>query len=53
MRTAVVLKYVEGLTYSEICRVVGCARGVLQKRLTQASRLLKETLKREISEMTR
>ena len=44
LRTAVVLKYVEGLTYSGICDVMGCARGVLQRRLNQASRKLREIL---------
>lgn len=50
LRTAVILKYVEGLTYSEVCGIVGCARGVLQKRLNQASKMLREILKNEITE---
>jgi RNA polymerase sigma-70 factor (ECF subfamily) len=49
LRTAVVLKYFEGCTFSEICEIVGCARGVLQKRLSQASAKLRDTLGREIS----
>lgn len=51
LRTAVVLKYVEGLTYSETCSILGCARGVLQKRLAQAGKKLREILKAEISEL--
>ncbi|MEI6633352.1 MAG: RNA polymerase sigma factor [Chlamydiota bacterium] len=49
LRTAVVLKYFEGCTFSEICEIVGCARGVLQKRLSQASAKLRDALGREIS----
>ena len=51
LRTAVLLKHVEGLTYNEICEIVGCARGVLQKRLARASKMLREILKAEISEL--
>lgn len=51
LRTAVVLRYIEGLTYSEICRVMGCARGVLQRRLLIASKKLKDMLKTEIGEL--
>ena len=53
LRTAVVLKYVEGLTYTEICSIVGCARGVLQKRLSIAGKKLQVILKKEISELQR
>lgn len=52
LRTAVILRYVEGLTFSEICHVTGCARGVLQKRLSRASETLKDILRVEISEIT-
>jgi len=48
LRTAVVLRYFEGCTFDEICEIVGCARGVLQKRLLQASALLRDTLDRGI-----
>lgn len=51
LRTVVLLRYVEGCTYSEICEIVGCARGVLQKRLYQASKKLRDILKAEISEL--
>lgn len=50
LRAVVHLKYAEGLSYSEICAVTGCARGVLQKRLGQAEKKLRETLQREIAE---
>jgi RNA polymerase sigma-70 factor (ECF subfamily) len=49
LRTAVVLKYFEGCTFSEMCEIVGCARGVLQKRLSQASAKLRDALGREIT----
>jgi len=49
LRVAVHLKYAEELTYSEICKVMGCARGVLQRRLAQADGKLKDILRREIS----
>lgn len=45
LRTAVVLKYIEGLTYSEICDIMGCARGVLQRRLERAGKKLRNMLK--------
>ena len=51
LRTAVILRYVEGLTYREICQVMGCARGVLQKRLSRARDALKDILRLEISEL--
>ena len=51
LRTAVLLRYIEGFTYSEICGIVGCARGVLQKRLGRAGEKLREILKDEISEL--
>ncbi len=50
LRAVVHMKYAEGLSYSEICVVTGCARGVLQKRLGQAEKKLRETLQREIAE---
>lgn len=45
LRTAATLKYVEGLSYSEICGILGCARGVLQKRLARASEKLRRLLR--------
>lgn len=51
LRTAVLLKHVEGLTYTEICEIIGCARGVLQKRLKKANEKLREMLRTEISEL--
>ena len=51
LRTAVVLKYIEGLTYTEICEIVGCARGVLQKRLCRASKKLRAILEKDILEI--
>lgn len=46
LRTVVVLKYFEGCTFDEMCEIVGCARGVLQKRLAQASATLRDALGR-------
>jgi len=44
LRTAVVLRYFEGCTFDEICEIVGCARGVLQKRLSQAHTALRDAM---------
>jgi RNA polymerase sigma-70 factor (ECF subfamily) len=52
VRTVAVLRYVEGLTYDEICDVIGCARGVAQRRLRKAGVILREMLKREIADFT-
>jgi RNA polymerase sigma-70 factor (ECF subfamily) len=49
LRTVVLLRYFEGCTFSEICEIVGCARGVLQKRLSQASAKLRDRMDRELS----
>lgn len=44
LRTVVLLKYFEGCTFDEMCQIVGCARGVLQKRLAQASAALRDAM---------
>ncbi|MDD5556441.1 MAG: sigma-70 family RNA polymerase sigma factor [bacterium] len=44
LRTSVVLRYGEGLTFSEICSVMGCARGVLQRRLARAHAIIRDIL---------
>jgi RNA polymerase sigma-70 factor (ECF subfamily) len=36
LRTVVVLKYVDGLSYDEIARVLGCASGTVASRLNRA-----------------
>lgn len=48
LRTVVALRYFEDCTFSEICEIVGCARGVLQRRLSQACAKLRDALGRDI-----
>ena len=43
-RTAVVLKDIEGLSYQEIARVLGCSIGTVESRIFRARQLLKERL---------
>lgn len=45
MREVVVLKYVEGLSYDEITRVLGCAPGTVASRLNRALAALEERLR--------
>ena len=45
MREVVVLKYVEGLSYKEISRVLGCAAGTVASRLNRALAELEERLR--------
>ncbi len=45
MREVVVLKYVEGLSYDEIGRVLGCAPGTVASRLNRALTELEERLR--------
>jgi RNA polymerase sigma-70 factor, ECF subfamily len=42
MREAVVLRYVEGLSYEEIAKVLGCAPGTVASRLSRALTELEE-----------
>ncbi len=44
MRTAIVLFYVEGLSYKEIAKVMGCPIGTVMSRLHMARQLLKKKL---------
>ncbi|HEY6291962.1 MAG TPA: RNA polymerase sigma factor [Terriglobia bacterium] len=45
MREVVVLKYVEGLSYDEMSRVLGCAPGTVASRLNRALVELEERLR--------
>jgi RNA polymerase sigma-70 factor (ECF subfamily) len=45
MREAVVLKYVEGLSYDDMARVLGCAPGTVASRLNRALAELEERLR--------
>jgi RNA polymerase sigma-70 factor (ECF subfamily) len=45
MREVVVLKYLEGLSYEEMSRVLGCAAGTVASRLNRALTELEERLR--------
>ncbi len=45
LRMVVVLRYVEGLSYSEIAEVLSCSEGTVASRLSRAHRLLERKLK--------
>ena len=45
MREAVVLRYVEGLSYEEIAKVLGCAPGTVASRLSRALAELEERVR--------
>jgi RNA polymerase sigma-70 factor (ECF subfamily) len=45
LRTVVVLKYVEGLSYQEMSRVLGCSPGTVASRLNRALAELEERLR--------
>jgi RNA polymerase sigma-70 factor (ECF subfamily) len=45
MREVIVLKYLEGLSYEEISRVLGCALGTVASRLSRALAELEERLR--------
>jgi RNA polymerase sigma-70 factor (ECF subfamily) len=45
-REALVLRYVEAMTYEEIARVVGCEMGTVRSRLHHAKRALRGVLER-------
>jgi RNA polymerase sigma-70 factor (ECF subfamily) len=45
-REAVVLRYVEGMSYDEIARVAGCQLGTVRSRLHYAKRALRRVLER-------
>lgn len=45
MREVVVLKYVEGLSYDDMSRVLGCAPGTVASRLNRALAALEERLR--------
>jgi RNA polymerase sigma-70 factor (ECF subfamily) len=45
MREVVVLKYVEGLSYDDMARVLGCAPGTVASRLNRALAELEERLR--------
>jgi RNA polymerase sigma factor (sigma-70 family) len=46
-RAAVVLCYLEGKTYDEAARQLGCPKGTLSTRLTQAREILRQRLARQ------
>ena len=45
-REALVLRFVEGMTYEEVARVVGCRVGTVRSRLHYAKRALRKLLER-------
>jgi RNA polymerase sigma-70 factor, ECF subfamily len=45
MREAVVLRYVEGLSYEEMSKVIGCAPGTVASRLSRALTELEERVR--------
>ena len=45
MREVVVLKYLEGLSYEEMSRMLGCAPGTVASRLNRALTELEELLR--------
>ncbi len=45
MREAVVLRYIEGLSYEEISKVLGCAPGTVASRLSRALTELEERVR--------
>ncbi len=45
LRVVVVLRYVEGLSYSEIAALLSCSEGTVASRLSRAHRLLERKLK--------
>jgi RNA polymerase sigma-70 factor (ECF subfamily) len=53
LRIPMLLRHVEGLSYDEIARVVGCRRGTVGSRLSRAQRLLARKLAHLESEVER
>jgi len=45
MREAIVLRYVEGLSYEEMAKVLGCAPGTVASRLSRALSELEERMR--------
>lgn len=45
LRTVVVLKYIEDLSYSEIAELLGCSIGTVSSRLNRSHKILAEELK--------
>jgi len=46
-RAAVVLRYVDDLTYAEIARICGCTEGAARQRVNDALRTLRRTVTQE------
>ena len=44
MRTPILLKYIEGLSYEEIAAVLGCSKGTVASRLNRAHKALAKKL---------
>lgn len=49
-KVVIVLRYVEGLSHEEICRITGCNPGTLKSRLARARLLLQAKLQQETKE---
>lgn len=45
LRTVVVLKYIEDLSYSQIAELLGCSIGTVSSRLNRSHKILSEELK--------
>ena len=45
LRTVIILKYVEDLSYSEIAELLGCSIGTVSSRLNRSHKILAEELK--------
>ena len=48
LRTAVVLRYVQDLSYEQVAQVLGCSQGTVKSRLNRAHAKLKKLLKRVV-----
>jgi RNA polymerase sigma-70 factor, ECF subfamily len=46
-----VLREIEGLSYSEIAEVIGCSKGTVMSRLHHARKKLKRTLEPALDKM--
>jgi RNA polymerase sigma-70 factor (ECF subfamily) len=44
LRLPILLKYIEGLSYEEIARVLGCSTGTVASRLNKAHKTLAQKL---------
>ncbi|MBN4081115.1 RNA polymerase sigma factor [Caldithrix abyssi] len=44
LRTVIVLKHLQGLSYQEVAKIIGCSEGTISSRLNRARRQLKHIL---------